>query len=149
MAKKIVGFVKLQVPAGKANPSPPIGPALGQRGLNIMEFCKAFNAQTQDQDAGRHWIESSCVPDLARASQPANPRNDIVRRPFRRLVDDQQAVGCVGQGSATEGASAQTEIGVDRISNVGDDLKRVASIGSETRRVAVSATTLNSKIKTH
>ena len=47
MAKKIVGFIKLQVPAGKANPSPPIGPALGQRGLNIMEFCKAFNAKTQ------------------------------------------------------------------------------------------------------
>jgi large subunit ribosomal protein L11 len=47
MAKKIIGFIKLQVPAGKANPSPPIGPALGQRGLNIMEFCKAFNAQTQ------------------------------------------------------------------------------------------------------
>ena len=47
MAKKIVGFIKLQVPAGKANPSPPIGPALGQRGLNIMDFCKAFNAQTQ------------------------------------------------------------------------------------------------------
>ena len=52
MAKKIVGFIKLQVPAGKANPSPPIGPALGQRGLNIMEFCKAFNAQTQ-QENGR------------------------------------------------------------------------------------------------
>ena len=49
MAKKIVGFIKLQVPAGKANPSPPIGPALGQRGLNIMEFCKAFNAATQDK----------------------------------------------------------------------------------------------------
>jgi large subunit ribosomal protein L11 len=48
MAKKIVGMIKLQVPAGKANPSPPIGPALGQRGLNIMEFCKAFNAQTQN-----------------------------------------------------------------------------------------------------
>ena len=47
MAKKITGYIKLQVPAGKANPSPPIGPALGQRGLNIMEFCKAFNAQTQ------------------------------------------------------------------------------------------------------
>ncbi|MGE0566012.1 MAG: 50S ribosomal protein L11 [Pseudolabrys sp.] len=47
MAKKITGFLKLQVPAGAANPSPPIGPALGQRGLNIMEFCKAFNAQTQ------------------------------------------------------------------------------------------------------
>jgi large subunit ribosomal protein L11 len=52
MAKKIVGFVKLQVPAGKANPSPPIGPALGQRGLNIMEFCKAFNAQTQGIEPG-------------------------------------------------------------------------------------------------
>ena len=52
MAKKIVGFVKLQVPAGKANPSPPIGPALGQRGLNIMEFCKAFNAATQKLEPG-------------------------------------------------------------------------------------------------
>jgi large subunit ribosomal protein L11 len=52
VAKKIVGFIKLQVPAGKANPSPPIGPALGQRGLNIMEFCKAFNAQTQGMEPG-------------------------------------------------------------------------------------------------
>ncbi len=52
MAKKIVGLIKLQVPAGKANPSPPIGPALGQRGLNIMEFCKAFNAQTQGVEPG-------------------------------------------------------------------------------------------------
>ena len=52
MAKKIVGFIKLQVPAGKANPSPPIGPALGQRGLNIMEFCKAFNAKTAQIDKG-------------------------------------------------------------------------------------------------
>jgi len=52
VAKKIVGLIKLQVPAGKANPSPPIGPALGQRGLNIMEFCKAFNAQTQKMEPG-------------------------------------------------------------------------------------------------
>ncbi len=52
MAKKIVGYIKLQVPAGKANPSPPIGPALGQQGLNIMEFCKAFNAHTQGQEQG-------------------------------------------------------------------------------------------------
>src|SRR5213079_1949537 len=52
MAKKIVGFIKLQVPAGKANPSPPIGPALGQRGLNIMEFCKAFNAKTAEMEKG-------------------------------------------------------------------------------------------------
>jgi large subunit ribosomal protein L11 len=52
VAKKIVGLIKLQVPAGKANPSPPIGPALGQRGLNIMEFCKQFNAQTQKLEPG-------------------------------------------------------------------------------------------------
>ena len=52
MAKKIKGYVKLQVPAGQANPSPPIGPALGQAGLNIMEFCKTFNAQTQNLEQG-------------------------------------------------------------------------------------------------
>ena len=52
MAKKIVGFIKLQIPAGKANTSPPVGPALGQRGLNIMEFCKAFNAATQNIEPG-------------------------------------------------------------------------------------------------
>jgi len=52
MAKKIEAYIKLQVAAGKANPSPPVGPALGQRGVNIMEFCKAFNAQTQDMEAG-------------------------------------------------------------------------------------------------
>ena len=52
MAKKVKGYIKLQVPAGQANPSPPIGPALGQAGLNIMEFCKAFNAQTQNLEQG-------------------------------------------------------------------------------------------------
>lgn len=52
MAKKVIGYIKLQVPAGQANPSPPVGPALGQRGLNIMEFCKAFNAATQKMEAG-------------------------------------------------------------------------------------------------
>lgn len=52
MAKKIAGYIRLQIPAGKANPSPPVGPALGQRGVNIMEFCKAFNAETQAMEAG-------------------------------------------------------------------------------------------------
>jgi large subunit ribosomal protein L11 len=52
MAKKVLGYIKLQIPAGKANPSPPVGPALGQRGLNIMEFCKAFNAATQGLEPG-------------------------------------------------------------------------------------------------
>jgi large subunit ribosomal protein L11 len=52
MAKKVAGYIKLQVPAGQANPSPPVGPALGQHGVNIMEFCKAFNAETQNVEAG-------------------------------------------------------------------------------------------------
>lgn len=52
MAKKIKGYIKLQIPAGKANPSPPVGPALGQHGVNIMEFCKAFNAKTQEMEPG-------------------------------------------------------------------------------------------------
>ncbi len=52
MAKKVIGYIKLQIPAGKANPSPPVGPAFGQRGLNIMEFCKAFNAATQSVEPG-------------------------------------------------------------------------------------------------
>lgn len=52
MAKKVVGYIKLEIPAGQANPSPPVGPALGQRGLNIMEFCKAFNAATQNMEQG-------------------------------------------------------------------------------------------------
>ncbi|MCX2560079.1 50S ribosomal protein L11 [Acetobacter farinalis] len=52
MAKKVVGYIKLQIPAGKANPSPPVGPALGQRGLNIMQFCKEFNAKTQNLEPG-------------------------------------------------------------------------------------------------
>ena len=61
MAKKISGYIRLQVPAGQANPSPPIGPALGQAGLNIMEFCKTFNAHTQKEEQGgkRGWDRHS------------------------------------------------------------------------------------------
>ena len=58
MAKKVVGELKLQIPAGKANPSPPVGPALGQRGVNIMEFCKAFNEKTKDMSQASEMFES-------------------------------------------------------------------------------------------
>ena len=63
MAKKISGYIKLQVPAGKANPAPPIGPALGQHGVNIMEFCKAFNAQTADQNGRITPVEITVFED--------------------------------------------------------------------------------------
>ncbi|MSU91973.1 50S ribosomal protein L11 [Rhodobacteraceae bacterium 2CG4] len=71
MAKKIAGTMKLQVPAGKANPSPPVGPALGQRGINIMEFCKAFNARTQEMEPGApcptvitYYVDKSFTMDI-------------------------------------------------------------------------------------
>ena len=71
MAKKIAGTLKLQVPAGKANPSPPVGPALGQRGINIMEFCKAFNARTQEMEVGApcptiitYYVDKSFTMDI-------------------------------------------------------------------------------------
>lgn len=63
MAKKVTGFIKLQIPAGKANPAPPVGPALGQHGVNIMEFCKAFNAATQDQPGMIIPVEISVYSD--------------------------------------------------------------------------------------
>jgi large subunit ribosomal protein L11 len=71
MAKKVAGMLKLQVPAGKANPSPPVGPALGQRGINIMEFCKAFNARTQELEPGApcptvitYYVDKSFTMDI-------------------------------------------------------------------------------------
>jgi len=63
MAKKVIGFIKLQIPAGKANPAPPVGPALGQHGVNIMEFCKAFNAKTQEQAGKLIPVEISVFAD--------------------------------------------------------------------------------------
>ena len=63
MAKKVIGFIKLQIPAGKANPAPPVGPALGQHGVNIMEFCKAFNAKTQEQSGKLIPVEITIFAD--------------------------------------------------------------------------------------
>ena len=65
MAKKVIGFIKLQIPAGKANPAPPVGPALGQHGVNIMEFCKAFNAKTQEQMGKLIPVEITVFADRA------------------------------------------------------------------------------------
>jgi large subunit ribosomal protein L11 len=72
MAKKITGYIKLQVPAGTANPAPPIGPALGQRGVNIMEFCKAFNAATQELEKGAP-IPTVITVYADRRRRPARP----------------------------------------------------------------------------
>ncbi len=73
MAKKITGYIKLQVKAGAANPSPPIGPALGQRGVNIMEFCKAFNAKTSELEKGMP-IPTMITVGIARSASSPRPR---------------------------------------------------------------------------
>ena len=73
MAKKITGYIKLQVPAGAANPSPPIGPALGQRGVNIMEFCKAYNAETESQRGDVVPVEISVFEDRSFTSVTKTP----------------------------------------------------------------------------
>ena len=73
MAKKITGYIKLQVPAGKANPAPPIGPALGQHGVNIMEFCKAFNAQTQSEGGTIIPVEITVYEDRSFSFETKTP----------------------------------------------------------------------------
>jgi large subunit ribosomal protein L11 len=97
MAKKITGYVKLQVPAGSANPSPPIGPALGQRGLNIMEFCKAFNARTAQMEKG------APIPVVITAYQDRSFTFEMKQPPVSYFL--KKAAG-ITSGSKTTGKGA-------------------------------------------
>jgi large subunit ribosomal protein L11 len=98
MAKKITGYIKLQVPAGAANPSPPIGPALGQRGLNIMEFCKAFNAKTGQMDKG------TPIPVIITAYQDRSFTFELKMPPVSFFL--KKAAG-IQKGSTTPGKGAK------------------------------------------
>jgi large subunit ribosomal protein L11 len=120
MAKKITGYVKLQVPAGAANPSPPIGPALGQRGLNIMEFCKAFNARTAQMDKG------TPIPVIITAYQDRSFTFELKLPPVSYFI--KKASG-IAKGSGTTGRAGQGDRGkedrrsqlrLDRIRNADD-----------------------------
>jgi large subunit ribosomal protein L11 len=110
MAKKIVGYVKLQVPAGKANPSPPIGPALGQRGLNIMEFVKAFNAKTADMEVGMP------VPVVITAY--ADRTFTFVTKTPPMTYFLKKAAG-IDKGSATTGKGFIGQVTVDQCREIG------------------------------
>src|SRR4029453_5778146 len=99
MAKKITGYIKLQVPAGTANPSPPIGPALGQRGANIMEFCKAFNAATQDLQ--KNAPIPRCIPAYADRSfslTPKTPPASFLLKKAAKLKSGSKEPGKVSAG---------------------------------------------------
>ena len=103
MAKKIVGYVKLQVPAGSANPSPPIGPALGQRGLNIMEFCKSFNAKTQDQEKGMPIpVNITVFSDKSFTFEMKTPPASYFLKKAEKLASASKAPGRDVAGSVTK-----------------------------------------------
>ena len=100
MAKKVVGSLKLQVPAGQANPSPPVGPALGQRGINIMEFCKAFNAKTQEMEPG-----APC-PTVITYYQDKSFTMDIKTPPASYYLKKAAGMKPVGKRNRPRGAEA-------------------------------------------
>jgi large subunit ribosomal protein L11 len=111
MAKKIAGYVKLQVPAGKANPSPPIGPALGQRGLNIMEFCKAFNAATQGLEPGMP------IPVVITAYADRTFTFTTKTPPASFLI--KKAAG-LDKGSQTPGRATQGKVSVNQLREIAE-----------------------------
>ena len=103
MAKKIIGYIKLQVPAGTANPSPPIGPALGQRGLNIMEFCKAFNAKTQDLEKNMPIpVNITVFSDKSFAFEMKKPPASFFLKKAAKLEAGSKAPGRDVAGSVTK-----------------------------------------------
>jgi large subunit ribosomal protein L11 len=111
MAKKITGYVKLQVPAGAANPSPPIGPALGQRGLNIMEFCKAFNARTAQMEKG------TPIPVIITAYQDRSFTFEMKQPPVSYFL--KKASG-VTSGAKTTGRGFVGKINRDQIKEIAE-----------------------------
>jgi len=103
VAKKIIGYIKLQVPAGAANPSPPIGPALGQRGLNIMEFCKAFNAKTQDLEKNMPIpVNITVFSDKSFAFEMKTPPASFFLKKAAKLESGSKAPGRDIAGSVTK-----------------------------------------------
>ena len=111
MAKKITGYVKLQVPAGAANPSPPIGPALGQRGLNIMEFCKAFNAKTAQMEKG------TPIPVIITAYQDRSFTFEMKQPPVSYFL---KKAAKIDKGSQTPGKGSAGTITMKQIREIAE-----------------------------
>ncbi|SFP18375.1 large subunit ribosomal protein L11 [Cohaesibacter marisflavi] len=111
MAKKIQGYLKLQVPAGAANPSPPIGPALGQRGLNIMEFCKAFNAKTQEME------KNSPIPVIITIYQDKSFTFEMKTPPASYLL---KKAANVQKGSSAPGRDVGGKVTKDQVKEIAE-----------------------------
>jgi large subunit ribosomal protein L11 len=128
MAKKISGYVKLQVPAGAANPSPPIGPALGQRGLNIMEFCKAFNAKTSQMEKG------TPIPVIITAYQDRSFTFEMKQPPVSYFL---KKAAKVDKGSQTPGKGAKSgRVTRDQIREIAE--KKMVDLNCDTVESAMA-----------
>ena len=127
MAKKITGYIKLQVPAGSANPSPPIGPALGQRGLNIMEFCKAFNARTAQMEKG------SPIPVVITAFQDRSFTFELKLSPVSFFL--KKAAG-IKAGSKTPGRGSAGRVTRDQVREIAE--KKIVDLNCSTVEAAMS-----------
>ena len=112
MAKKVAGYLKLQVPAGAATPSPPIGPALGQRGINIMEFCKAFNAQSQDQE------KNSPVPVVITYYQDKSFTFQMKTPPVSYFL---KKAASLKKGSGAPGRSVAGSVSRDKVRDIAEN----------------------------
>ena len=128
MAKKIAGYVKLQVPAGAANPSPPIGPALGQRGLNIMEFCKAFNAKTAQMEKGMP------IPVIITAYQDRSFTFEMKQPPVSYFL---KKAAKIDKGSQTPGKGAKSgRVTRDQIREIAE--KKMVDLNCDTVESAMA-----------
>jgi len=128
MAKKIAGYVKLQVPAGAANPSPPIGPALGQRGLNIMEFCKAFNAKTAQMEKG------TPIPVIITAYQDRSFTFEMKQPPVSYFL---KKAAKIDKGSQTPGKGGTVgRVTRDQIREIAE--KKMADLNCDTVESAMA-----------
>jgi len=128
MAKKIAGYVKLQVPAGAANPSPPIGPALGQRGLNIMEFCKAFNAKTSQMEKG------TPIPVIITAYQDRSFTFEMKQPPVSYFL---KKAAKIDKGSQTPGKGGRAgQVTRDQIREIAE--KKMVDLNCDTVESAMA-----------
>lgn len=135
MAKKIDGYISLQVPAGAANPSPPIGPALGQRGVNIMEFCKAFNAKTKDMEQGTPIpVKITVYTDRSFTFEMRSPPATYLIKKAVGL----KPTGKPGSGSKTPGRESVGQITMEQLR----DIAKVKMVDMNTDDVEMAARTI-------
>ena len=141
MAKKVEAYIKLQVAAGKANPSPPVGPALGQHGLNIMEFCKAFNAQTQSMEAG------SPVPVVISVYSDRSFTFELKTPPAAFLLRKAAGITSGSGRPNTEKVGSVTRAQLEEIANIKEADLTAADLNAAVRTIAGSARSMGINVE--